>query len=415
MKNLSTYLARCTYMLESGRPVSDVLWYLGDEISHKPDQDFELPEGHRYDYCNPDVLLNRLSVKNGKLVTPEGIEYAFMWIPDNKRMLPETIEKLRELIVEGAKVAAVAPKSIATLSGGEESQKRYDAAVANLWGNAAEGDVVTLGKGQLLCSTDIDKALEMYAPRPDVQGAVRWLHRQDKNKDWYFVTPLKQSSFKGQVTFNATGAVELWDAVTGEAVPLKAECNDGYTTVELDMPQAGSCFIVFDKKKKHVNPQESEYTVSMNLSTDWTVSFPEGWGAPAEMKLAELKPWCEMDMSWEGRHFSGTATYTKTFTLDKVGGSAVLDLGDVSFIADVKVNGKKVRTLWCTPYATDIAEYLKTGENTIEIDVTSTWFNRLTYDAAQPEKDRKTWVIAGPHAHQAGVQYGLMGPVELRY
>ena len=28
------------YLLERGRPVSDVLWYLGDEISHKPDQNY---------------------------------------------------------------------------------------------------------------------------------------------------------------------------------------------------------------------------------------------------------------------------------------------------------------------------------------------------------------------------------------
>ena len=39
------YLARCSYMLERGRPVSDVLWYLGDEISHKPDQECDFPEG----------------------------------------------------------------------------------------------------------------------------------------------------------------------------------------------------------------------------------------------------------------------------------------------------------------------------------------------------------------------------------
>ena len=52
MKHFSTYLARCSYMLESGRPVADVLWYLGDEISHKPDQEYDFPQGFKYDYCN---------------------------------------------------------------------------------------------------------------------------------------------------------------------------------------------------------------------------------------------------------------------------------------------------------------------------------------------------------------------------
>jgi hypothetical protein len=54
--------------------VSDVLWYLGDEINHKPDQNAPFPKGYKYDYCNPDVLLNRIKVENGLfVVTPEGI------------------------------------------------------------------------------------------------------------------------------------------------------------------------------------------------------------------------------------------------------------------------------------------------------------------------------------------------------
>lgn len=414
MKEFSTYLARCSYMLEAGRPVSDILWYLGDEISHKPDQYFEIP-GYKYDYCNPDVLLNRLSVKNGRIVTPEGIEYTLMWIPDNKRMLPETIEKLYELIEAGATVVASPPKSIATLSGGDENQKRFEDAVAKLWGEVAEGETVTIGKGRLLCSTDIDQALKMFAPNPDVCGDVRWLHRQSKNQDWYFLTPQKEKEFKGEVTFHAVGAVELWDAVTGEVRPLKATGNDGYTTVTLDMPQAGSCFVVFDGKMKHVNPVEKEYPSSLSIADGWHLSFPEGWGAPADIDLDTLKPWCELDIPWEGRHFSGTAKYYNTFTMDTIGKSVILDLGQVSFIADVKVNGQKVRSLWCAPYSVDIAQYLKPGANTLEIDVTSTWFNRLMYDAGQPVEERKTWTISGPHPHQAGVQYGLIGPIVIKY
>jgi hypothetical protein len=65
MPDFNNYLARCTYMLERGKPVSDVLWYLGDELDHKPDQNADFPAGYKYDYCNPDVLLNRLKVTDG--------------------------------------------------------------------------------------------------------------------------------------------------------------------------------------------------------------------------------------------------------------------------------------------------------------------------------------------------------------
>ena len=30
MPEFTTYLARCGYLLERGKPVSDILWYLGD-------------------------------------------------------------------------------------------------------------------------------------------------------------------------------------------------------------------------------------------------------------------------------------------------------------------------------------------------------------------------------------------------
>lgn len=102
MPDFTNYLSRCTYMLERGKPVSDVLWYLGDEINHKPDQKAPFPEGFKYDYCNPDVLLNRLTVKDGKLVTPEGIQYRVLWLPDAPRMLPQTLEKIRSLVQSGA-------------------------------------------------------------------------------------------------------------------------------------------------------------------------------------------------------------------------------------------------------------------------------------------------------------------------
>ena len=93
MKEFNTYLARCGYLFERGCPVSDVLWYLGDEIDHKPDQQAPFPGGYKYDYCNPDVLLTRLSVRDGKIVTPEGISYEMLWMPSTYRMLPRNVGK----------------------------------------------------------------------------------------------------------------------------------------------------------------------------------------------------------------------------------------------------------------------------------------------------------------------------------
>jgi hypothetical protein len=120
-------------------------------------------------------------------------------------------------------------------------------------------------------------------------------------------------------------------------------------------------------------------------------------------------------MSKEAQAFSGSATYTTTFNWSDESKEVKLDLGQVSMIAEVFVNDQKVRTLWCTPYSADITSYVKQGENKLQIKVTSTWFNRLAFDASLPEAERKTWTIEGPKAGAQLKEYGLLGPVCLKY
>ena len=411
MPAFTSYLARCSYMLERGKPVSDVLWYLGDEINHKPDQEYAFPQGYRYDYCNSDVLLNRLSVEDSCIVTPEGLRYRMLWMPDNKRMLVETLEKLLELVRGGAVIVGNAPEDMATLTGGEAAKARFDALVAELWGGK-------YGR-QVLAKTSIDDALGLLGIPPDVTGAdVRWLHRAADGADWYMVCPPKEQAFCGDVSFRASGKPSLWNPVDGTVTALESTESDGYTTVSLDMPRTGSCFVVFDRsgnaprfRKPAMNGRE------IVLDKDWAVSFPDGWGAPASMDLDSLKAWKDMDITPEGRAFSGTATYSTSFKMDKAkkGQPVMLDLGMADMIAVVKVNGKEVGTLWCAPYRLDISSAAKKGDNELTVEVTGTWHNRLAYDAGQPEAERKTWTINGPSAESPLSPSGLLGPVTIKY
>ena len=147
----------------------------------------------------------------------------------------------------------------------------------------------------------------------------------------------------------------------------------------------------------------------------WSLQFPEGWGAPADLEIETLAPWCELPMSDEGKAFSGSVMYATTFDWTNNSESLQLDLGMVNMIAEVFVNGEKVRTLWCSPYSLDISQYVKQGENNLQVKVTSTWFNRLVHDASLPEAERKTWTISGPSADAKLKEYGLLGPVNLKY
>jgi len=82
-------------------------------------------------------------------------------------------------------------------------------------------------------------------------------------------------------------------------------------------------------------------------------------------------------------------------------------------IAKVTLNGAEVATKWTYPYQMDITGYLQQGENRLEVAVTSTWFNRLVYDAGLPELQRKTWTINGPKQGSPLKEYGLLGPVNI--
>ena len=401
MKEFTSYLARCSYMLEAGKPVSQVLWYLGDEIQQKPDQYTAFPEGFMFDYCNHDALMTRITVKDGKWMTPEGISYDVMWIPERGRLLPETIERLLELVRKGGILLADKPLGNATLSTEENLQERYTQSVRALWN---EQRVYPASYG-----------FQAFA-QPDVLGiGNRWCHRQTADNDIYFVCPLPEKSFRGEVSFRSTGKAEIWDAVTGTKTPLKTTIINGRSYANLELPEAGSVFVVFSHQGAADSTPAKQVTNVIPIDQTWTLDFPSGWGIEAPVRTRDLLPWCELPISDEAKAFSGTVSYTTIISLNSYDKNSqyMLSLGEVDMTAEVLVNGQSIAKLWTSPFKTDISTALHKGKNRLEIRVTSSWHNRLVYDACQPEDRRKTWVIHGPAADTPLKRYGLLGPVAI--
>ena len=151
------------------------------------------------------------------------------------------------------------------------------------------------------------------------------------------------------------------------------------------------------------------------LAGPWNVSFPEGWGMPGQMTIDALEPWKELGTTLEAKAFSGTADYTIDFTLDKVdeGSIVVLDLGRVESLAKVEVNGKDFGDVWSPPYRIPLTGAVKAGKNTLKVSVTDTWYNRLVFDAGQPQAKHRTWTLAGPKKGSSLRDSGLIGPVRI--
>lgn len=415
MPSFTQYLARCTFMLERGKPVADVLWYLGDEIAQKPDQYADFPVGYRYDYCNTDALLHRISVRDGKWVTPDGIAYEVLWLPDGtKRLLPATVKRLHELVKQGGRLIGNAPESPATLTLGAE--ERFHTAVASLWG----GDV---GLGRVISGQRIAEGLQMLGIAPDVSlPNTCWLHRRTADADWYMVLAPDDMSCEeasdSSIVVRCVGTPRLWNPLTGRVEPLRYATEQGKTRLWLQQVKGACSFVVFDHDAPEVaNNVQSPCLVRETVLRDWQLSFPSDWGVtPQTLQLDSLMAWRELPLSDEGKAFSGTATYATQFHLKAKAKHTryVLRLGRVEEIAVVSVNGRVADTLWCAPYTVDVTSLLRKGRNTIRIDVTSTWRNRLIYDALLPEEKRRTWVIAGPEADEPLGDSGLLDEVRLQ-
>ncbi len=251
MPLFTDYLARCTFMLEQGQPVADVLWYLGDDVDHKPRQDSPFPSGFHFDYLNSDVLLNRLSVRDGDLVIPEGTRWRVLWLPRQqcRRLTPDTLAKIKALLNAGATVIGEAPEINPSLSGGAKSDKMFKSLIADLWGSkpTTNGDR-RIGKGRLLWGSTLKDSLAKLKIEPDVSGILpaRWCHRRTDDTDIYFVAGDRLQPLDANLHFRAKGTPELWSPIDGKRKQIATyRSTDSVTTVPVRLPAGGSVFVVF--------------------------------------------------------------------------------------------------------------------------------------------------------------------------
>jgi len=153
--------------------------------------------------------------------------------------------------------------------------------------------------------------------------------------------------------------------------------------------------------------------------TNWTLTFPSNWGAPPSVPLITLNSWSESTDPGV-RYFSGTATYRTTLKLSAAQlafstRQLHLSLGEIHEVAAVRINGKPAATLWKQPWSTRIDTLLHPGSNTIEIDVTNLWPNRLIGDAQDSTAKHYTWTnITYYKKDSALLPSGMLGPVTLQ-
>jgi hypothetical protein len=429
-------------MLQQGQFVGDLAYYYGEgapatipfwkKVRPAP------PEGYNHDYVDTTVLLTRMSVKDGRIVLPDGMSYRVLVLPEDvDRLTPPVVRKIRDLVADGAIVVAPRPKSSPSLTGHPAADDEVRTIANEVWG-AIDGRSVTRhahGKGRVYWGVPLDEVLarEKTAPdfqysRPAIDTALVWIHRRLGDAEIYFVANQKARPEDVLASFRVEGKeAEFWHPVTGTTEPAPYSTASGRTTVPLQLAPYGSVFVVFRQAAKAPSrtiPTPTGWAFSATVAGPWTVTFPPNWGAPPQVTLATLSSWTDSAEAGVKR-FSGTATYAKDLEVEaawlRPGARLVLDLGGVKELAEVSVNGKPVGIVWTPPFRVDVTEALRPGANRLEIKVTNLWTNRMIGDQELPREKRFTFSTYDPYdkttrfGSRTGpnelLASGLLGPV----
>jgi len=422
------YIKRCNMMLQQGKYVADVAYFISEDAPKMTGvQDPKLPQGYSFDYINGEVIKTRLSVKDGKMVLPDGMSYSILVLPQLTTMRPELLLKIKELVQQGMVVLGPKPVTSPSLQNYPTADAQVTKLANELWGdiNGTSVKINQVGKGMVMSNMQMQEALDLIKVIPDAKikenSSTLFIHRKVDDGSIYFISNQENKTIKVAPQFRIAGKrPELWDAVSGSVRELPSYTQTGgVTTVPLELAPSESAFIIFRQNAQSpvtASPNYAAPVQTIAIDKPWTVKFDSKMRGPANPVIFNtLSDW-SVNPNDSIRYYSGAAFYNNTFTLAAVkkGQKVFVDLGLVKAIAKVTVNGVAVGGAWTAPYKVDITTALKSGENKLEIKVINTWVNRLVGDSKLPQSERKTWLSNNRFNPTDKLESsGLLGPVKI--
>ena len=333
------YMKKAQALLQEGDPVSDILYFAGENIPCRSilhpkhgsawAADPAPPDGFMHDTINRDGLLRLTTVQNGRIVVNNTLSYRVLVLRASEPYLtPKVAAKLKELVESGAVVVGPRPTYSPSLEQGAAGQEAVKQVAAELWGNI-DGKTVTenrVGKGRVFWGKPLKDVLAAVGVTPDVEfnklvdsvtgkpvtvtmdsqkgtnpvlvGAerkgwgVEYLHKQGKGYDFYFLTNQEYFPVSTEVSFRVTGRIpELWYADTGQIVeaPVWRE-QGGRTVLPIEFDPAGSVFVVFRKA---------------SAGSDQIVGVGDAKGLRLQKTAAGLETWATANGEWTLKTKSG--------------------------------------------------------------------------------------------------------------
>jgi len=445
---INDHLARLQLALGQGRPKFDVAVYWQDfglrggatalsANNRLLRSDSPLAEsGYTYEYLSPAHLrMREARVSRGELF-PDAGGYEALVLNEQQTLDVGTAERLLDLAGAGLPIVVVG--SLASRTPGFHRAGTEDAELAGLMRELAGHRRVTrvddlADVPSALAAAGVDPAAEHGTRSSDVLS----VRRSDDSTDYYYLFNQTSWATEQRITLEGEGLPFELDTWTGEITPISdfRQTRDG-VEVDVALEPADTKVIALTTRRDdtfgwHRQP-DPQQTVARNdglgpvLLDDWSLDVrswtPGPTGLPGDTTRTDLPtvepaagargampPWSAITLAngydVDLGDVSGVGTYSSTFTLD--GGwrdvrGAHLDLGRVVDTATVSVNGTELPPLDPQdPSHVEVADYLRAGENTITVQVSSTLLNA---------------VRVAPGTGAAGrerMDYGLLGPVRL--
>lgn len=468
------YLNRSQFLLQQGHAVDDVLYFYGDEVPNfvrlKSDDPAHVLPGYDYDVTDEDALLHSLTIHDGSIMTPAANLYRALAMPVGRRISLAALERIAVYAKSGGVVTGPPPLGPTGIIE-QSSAARFSQLSHELWDGCGK-TAHSYGRGLIYCGSDTRTLLAQLKLAPDFEdssGQLDFVHRATEATDIYFVRNTSSRVADAIVTFRVEGRTpELWNAVDGTIAQEQFFiAENGRTRMPLHLEPFGSAFVVFAQPiRRHITQVMKDGQEALHVSvtgdestglhmqpadpgtyqlkfsdggeltqrllppsirelppSQWTIEFQRDRGAPAgPQPLARIQPTAKsLFQSWSDspvpgvKYFSGTAIYRTSLNIQHSSGQRfILALAGLHEICTVHLNGQSMGTVWAMPYRLDITGGLRDGRNTLELEVTNLWPNRIIGDA-QPSAG-KTYTRTNIRKYTAAsplLPSGLVGTVTI--